>query len=122
MNSQDQELLTAIDIADLAMQKVVDLMRKRGDDRWGRLAAIQGEFCAPIRVKLVGQGEPVSVQQPVAIPGICQVCGRLKARSAEEAENGLCPKWWVIKDHAAGEDCVKAAKADCVRVAKSRND
>lgn len=200
MKPEDRELLTAIDIADLAMQKVVDIVRKRGDARWGRLAAIQGEFCAPVQRELVEPGEPVSMQPPtgtseavcavhemsalpkkvdlrpkllnaenddlktalwnllvdkkmIRVPGMtaviefsmakpasailakydaeyaraplihhadgtmsvpgrdtCPDCLRRKAHNVDDARNGLCPKWWAIRDQAADDDCARAAK------------
>lgn len=37
--------------------------------------------------------------------GNCPDCGRAKARNATDAANGLCPKWWAIRDEAADRDC-----------------
>lgn len=37
----------------------------------------------------------------------CPECGRLKARSAEDAANGRCPKWWAVRDPEAAADCEK---------------
>lgn len=36
----------------------------------------------------------------------CPECGRLKAANANDAANGLCPKWWAINDKEAAVDCV----------------
>lgn len=37
----------------------------------------------------------------------CPDCGRKKAHSAQDMQDGLCPKWYAITDKEADEDCEK---------------
>jgi hypothetical protein len=41
--------------------------------------------------------------QPVT--DACPDCGRNKAKNADDAAKGLCPKWWAVRDAMADEDC-----------------
>ena len=35
----------------------------------------------------------------------CPDCDREKAKNANDAIKGFCPKWWAITDKMADEDC-----------------
>ena len=56
------------------------------------------------------------ISRAVSIPAperskeeLCPDCGRVKAKNAHDAANGLCPKWWGIRDADADKDCRRAA-------------
>jgi len=36
---------------------------------------------------------------------VCPDCGRRKAKTADDAGRGDCPKWWAINDAMAETDC-----------------
>lgn len=41
----------------------------------------------------------------------CPDCGRRKAFTATDAAQGLCPKWWAVRDEDAERDCTRHASA-----------
>ncbi|MFZ3193740.1 MAG: hypothetical protein WA154_11125 [Moraxellaceae bacterium] len=41
----------------------------------------------------------------------CPDCGRLKARSADDAMNGDCDKWYATRDKEAHAECARVAAA-----------
>jgi hypothetical protein len=49
--------------------------------------------------------------QDGAVAITCQDCGRIKARSAEDAAIGRCPKWYAPRDAAAEADCKRFANS-----------
>jgi len=46
------ELLNAVNAADFAMMKVVDLLIESNDPRWREMAKLQTLFCAPLQTEI----------------------------------------------------------------------
>ena len=52
ISEYELKLSKAIDLADKAMMKVVNILHKNGDIRWRKLSELQAKFCAELQYEL----------------------------------------------------------------------
>lgn len=57
--------------------------------------------------------------KPEPMREVCLDCGRLKARNADDAVRGDCPKYWAINDRMAEHDCERVKAENVTRAASS---
>lgn len=64
-------------------------------------------------VKAMVAPEPELFPSPIAVPEgyeVCPMCGRPKAKTAQDCADGMCPKWYCTHDEAAENDCIRFKK------------